>query len=102
MWHLRCKHLQIKTPAVVGEPRDVAADGRVLAQIGARGKTIERVLVPVQLHAYATHQSVALEPVDLRAHVVSGKIRVGDDRVRPAGFLGGGLRPGWSVLRPLP
>ena len=68
--HLRREHLQIEAPAIVGEPRDVAADRRVRAQIGARGETIERVLVPVQLHAHASHQRITREPVELRPDVV--------------------------------
>src|SRR5882757_9545184 len=98
--HLRCEHLQIEAPAVVGEPRDVATKRRVRAQIRVRGEAVERVLVPVQLHAYATHQRVALEPVELRAYVVRAEIRVGDDGMRPAGFRGGALHPGRLVLVP--
>src|ERR1700691_3684154 len=63
-----------------------------------RGGTVERVLVPVQLHAHATHQRIAPEPVELRAHVLHAEIGVGDDRMRPAGFLGGALHPGGLVL----
>src|ERR1700738_2465514 len=99
--HLRSEHLQIKTPTVAGEPRDVAADGRVRAEIGAHSKAIERVVVPVQLHAHAAHQGIALEPVELKAHVVRGKIRIGDDRVRPAGLFGGALHPGGLTIEPL-
>src|ERR1700677_1604154 len=66
-----------------------------------RGETVERVLVPVQLHAHATHQRIAPEPVELRAHVLRAEIGIGDDRMRPAGFLGGALHPGGFVLESL-
>src|SRR5882724_6596993 len=98
--HLRREHLQLEAPAVVGEARDVATKRRIRAEISARGEAIERVLVPVQLHTYATHQRVALEPVELRAYVFHAEIRVGDDRMRPAGFRGGALHPGRLVLVP--
>jgi hypothetical protein len=99
--HLGGKHLKIEAPAIVGQPGDVAADRRVRAQIGAGRETIELLLVPVQLHPRAPHQSVAAEPVELRPHVIRAKIRMGDDRVRPAGFLGGALDPGRFVLEAL-
>src|SRR3979490_2491611 len=98
--HLRREHLQLEAPAVLGQPRDVRADRRIRAQSGARSEPIERVLVPVQLHTHATHQWVALEPVELRADVVRAEIRVGDDRMRPAYFLGGALHPSRLVLEP--
>ena len=99
--HLGRKHLQIEAPTIIGQPRDVAADGRVHGQIGTRGETIQRILVPVQLHAHPTHQLVAFEAVELRADVVRAEIREGDDRVRPAGFLGRALHPGRLVLETL-
>src|SRR6267154_3823553 len=98
--HLRRKHLQIEAPVVVGQPRHVAANRRIRAQIGARGEPVERAFVPVQLHTYATHQWVMLQPVELRADVVRAEMRIGDDRMRPAGFLGGALHPGRLVLEP--
>src|SRR5229473_5170747 len=82
------------------QPRDVTADRGIRTQVGARGKAIERVLVPVQLHAHATHQRVTLEPIELRADVVRAEIGIGDDRMRPACFLGGALHPGRLVLEP--
>src|SRR5258708_37807767 len=99
--HLRREHLQIKTPTVAGEPRDVAADGRVRAEIGAHSKAIERVVVPVQLHPRATDQRVTREPVELRADVVIGKIRIGAYRVRPARLFGGAFAPGGVNLEPV-
>ena len=54
--HLRREDLQVEDSAVVGEMRDIALDRRVGAEIGARGETVERVLVPVQLHAHAAQQ----------------------------------------------
>src|SRR4051794_34301228 len=99
--HLRCEHLQIKTPAVVGEARDVAANHGIDAEIGPCRETVERVLVPVQLHAHAAHQRIALEAVELRADVFDGEIGIGDDRMRPAVLGGGLLHPGGLVLEVL-
>ena len=68
--HLRREHLQVEAPAVVGKPRDIALDLRIGAEVGTRGETVGRVLVPVQLHAHAAHQRVFRQPIELRAHVV--------------------------------
>lgn len=86
--HLRCEDLEIEAPAVVGEMRDVAADHGIEAEVGLCREAVERVLVPVQLHAHAAHQRIALQAIELRAHVVGREIGIGDDGVGPAVFVG--------------
>ena len=96
--HLRREYLQVKTPAVVGEPADVAPDRGIGAEVGARGETVVRVFVPVQLHAHAAHQRIAREAVELRAHVVDAEIGIGDERMRPAVSRPPSLHPCRLVL----
>ena len=109
--HLRREYLQVKTPAVLGEPPDIAPDHGIGAEIGPRSETVERILVPVQLHAHAAHQRIARETVELRAHVVDAEIGIGDERVRPSVLVGGLLAPtpphprsghwaSWSARKP--
>ena len=109
--HLRREHLQVEAPAIVGETGDVAPDHGIGAEVGPRREAIERVFVPVQLHAHAAHQRIARKPVELRAHVVDAEIGIGDDahaasrvrrrsaaprRPRPRS----GRWPSWSAHRP--
>ena len=96
--HLPGEDLEVEAPAVIGETGDVAADGRVGGEIGPRREAVERIFVPVELHAHAAHQRIAPEPVELRPHVGDGEVGVGDDRVRPARFRGRPLHPGGLVL----
>ncbi len=96
--HLRREHLQVKTPAVVGEPRDIAPDHGIGAEVRPRSEAVERIFVPVQLHAHAAHQRIARQPVELRAHVIDAEIGIGDDGVRPAVLVRGLLHPGRLVL----
>ena len=84
-----------------GETLHVSGERRVGAQIGASGKAVRRVLVPVQLHAQAAHQAIASEDVELRADIGAQKIGVADDRMRPAGFIRRALDPGDLVLESL-
>ena len=82
--HLRREHLQVEAPAVVGKRRDVALDLWVGRKVRPRREAIGLVLVPVQLHAHAAHQRILRQPIELRAHVVDGDVRIADDAVRPA------------------
>ena len=96
--HLRREHLQVEAEAILGEPGDIAPDFRIGAEVRPRGKAIERVFVPVQLHAHAAHQRIARQTIQLRADVIDAKIGIGDDGVRPAVVLRGLLHPGGFVL----
>ena len=96
--HLRCEHLQIEAEAVIGEPRDVTADLWIGTEVWPGGKAIERVVVPVQLHADAAHQRIARQTIELGAGVIDTEIGIGDDGVRPAVVLRGFLHPGGFVL----
>src|SRR3984893_17102194 len=85
--HLRRKNLQIEAPSIFSKPRDVATDCCVSAEIGTCSEAVERIFVPVQLHACAAHQRIARETVELRAHVVDAKIRIGDEGEWPSGLI---------------
>src|SRR5579862_9935068 len=87
--HLRRKDLEIETPAVIGKLGNVALDGSIVAEIRACSKTIQRIVVPVQLHAHTAHKRIARETVELRTDVFDGKVGISDDRVRPAVLVGG-------------
>ncbi len=71
---------EIEAPAIVGEPRDIAADhGIGRGESGSRCEAVERVLVPVELHAHAAHERIARQAVELRADIVGSEIGIGDD-----------------------
>jgi hypothetical protein len=68
--HLRREHLKVKAPAIVRKAGDVALDHGIGAEIRPRRKAIKRVLVPMQLHAHAAYEVIALQAVELWTHVV--------------------------------
>ena len=96
--HLRRKYLQVEGPAVVLEARNVFAQYRIGAQVGARREAIHLIFMPMQLHAHPAHQRVFLEPVELRANVLRREIGVTDNGVRPADFIRRLLHPRGLVL----
>ena len=96
--HLWCEHLQVEAETILGKPRDIAPDFRIGAEVRPSRKTIERVFVPVQLHAHAAHQRIARQAIQLRTDVIDVEIGVGDDGVRPVMILRGLLHPGRFVL----
>jgi hypothetical protein len=96
--HLRCENLQIKTPAVVCKPRDVATDFCVSAEVRPRRKAVQRIFVRVQLHADAAYQRIFGKPVELWTNVIRAEISKGDDAVRPSMLVRGLLNPGRLVL----
>ena len=96
--HLRREHLQVEAESILGEPRDIAPDFWIGAEVRPGRKAVERVFVPVQLHAHAAHQRIARQTIQLRTDVVDVEICIGDDGVRPAMILRGLLHPGGFVL----
>ena len=52
----------------------------------------------MKLHAHAAHELVFRQPVELRAHVVGGHVRVTDDPVWPAAFIRHLAHPGDFAL----
>jgi hypothetical protein len=92
-------HFASKTPAVIGEPRDVATDFCVSAEVGPRRKAVQRVFVPVQLHADAAYQRISGNPVQLRTDVIHVEISKGYDGVRPSILVRGLLHPGRLVFK---
>src|SRR5215471_15752254 len=96
--YLRRKYLQIETVAVVRKTRDIAADDGIVAKVGTCREAIQRVIVPMQLHAHAVHQRIAFETIELRTHVIDAEVGIGDDSVRPAVLIRGPLHPGRLVL----
>ena len=96
--HLGCEDLQIKTPIIVGKPRDVATEFRICAEVRPRGESIKRVFVPMQLHADTLHERIFGEPVELRTNVLDVEIGKGHDGMRPSVLVRRALHPGGFVF----
>jgi hypothetical protein len=75
-----------RSPAIVGQPRDVALHRGIARRGRGGGEAVERVLVPVELLADAAHPREAGQPVERRARIRHRHVGIGDDGVRPAGF----------------
>ena len=103
--HLAGENLKVESPAVIGEPGDVALKCCVTGEVGLSRETVLRIGVPMQLHPQSAHAAIFGQTVALQAHVIDQKISIADDGLRKTGLVGGALHVGdfvlEGVLRPI-
>jgi len=54
--HLGCENLQLEQQPALGQPREIFSQLGIVAQVRLRRETIERIRVPVELHAHAAQE----------------------------------------------